>query len=344
LTRTDSPFTVALLGCGAVVQDLYLPALKAVAGDMRVTHCYDLSSHNSGRVAEELGAVAVTGGLEALLAGPRTDGVIISTPNTLHAKGIIECLKAGRHVYCEKPVATRSDECDAIEQALAGTDRVLTVNLVRRCFPASAAMRHLVRNQVVGRPLRIEAVEGGRGGWNSRSGFQFSRDSSGGGVTMDRGSHMFDLLVNWFGVPRLVGYTDDAIGGCEATSIAELAWPDGPRATVRMSKVEAWGSTITVEGEHGLLEWTPAQLGSAKAISRGDSGLEFEATVRPREGEGNVNVFDALAKMLRLWMGTCRGANPNPTPFNEVRASIDIIQQCYAQRQPAQPMWLEYQD
>jgi virulence factor len=90
--RTESPFTVALLGCGAVVQDLYLPVLRAVSTEIRVTQCFDLNPENSRRVAQELGVVAVTGGLEALLAAPATDGVVVSTPNTLHANAIVECI------------------------------------------------------------------------------------------------------------------------------------------------------------------------------------------------------------------------------------------------------------
>jgi predicted dehydrogenase len=337
-----SPFTVALLGCGAVIQDFYLPVLSALASEgLRVTHCFDLDARNARHVAHALGAVAITGGLEALLDAPATDGVIVSTPNVLHAGAVTACLAAGRHVFCEKPVATRTDECDAIERALATSDRVLTVNLLRRCFPSTVAMRHLIDTQAIGTPLRIEAVEGGRGGWHSRTGFQFSRPSSGGGVTMDRGSHLFDLLIHWFGVPTLESYWDDALGGCESTSIVELSWPGGPRGVVKLSKIEAWASVVTVDGADGTAQWSLSQRGAATVITPESTGPAFESTVRPCDTHGILTMDDALARLLRLWGGACRGTTPNPTPFHEVRASIDLIAQCYANRQPACPIWLE---
>jgi predicted dehydrogenase len=341
---TTPPFTASLLGCGAVIQDFYLPVLSAPSSQIRVTHCFDLNPGNARQVAHALGAVAVTGGLEALLDAPATDGVIVSTPNVLHAGAVTACLAAGRHVFCEKPVATRTDECDAIERALATSDRVLTVNLLRRCFPSSAAMRHLLDTQAIGPPFRIDAIEGGRGGWHSRTGFQFSRPSSGGGVTMDRGSHLFDLLIHWLGVPSLEWYCDDAEGGCESTSVAELSWPGGSRGVVRLSKVEAWGSLVTVEGPSGTAQWSVSQREAATVITPESTGPAFESTVRPRETHGILTMDDALARMLQLWVGGCRGTTPNPTPFHEVRASIDLIAQCYASRQPARPVWLEYQD
>ena len=338
-------FSVALLGCGAVVQDFYLPVLKDLSPCLDVRLCVDVVAENSRATADALGALAVTGGQEQLWQAPATDGVIISIPNRLHALAIAACLTNGRHVFCEKPVTTTSAEADDVARLLATTELTLSVNLLRRCFPASRAIRHVVHSGVLGRLQQIEVTEGGRGGWQSRSGFQFSRDSSGGGVTLDRGSHIFDLLVHWLGPPRLVSYVDDAAGGTESTSITELQWPDGPRAIVKASKYEPWPHAVTIVGSRGTARWTPSEPGFARmTLESVDDGETCEAVVMPQGSSHDSTVRDALASILRQWIGATRGENANPTPFSEVRTSIDIISQCYETRGPLELEWLAFEE
>lgn len=337
-------FSAAILGCGAVVQDLYLPVLQGLAGELEIRACFDLDGQNARHVAAQLGAEAITGGLQNLLESNPTDGVLITLPNKLHADAIAACIGAGRHVLCEKPVATDTKECDRIERVLASTDRVLTVNLVRRCFPASEAMRHAVQSGVLGTLQRIEVSEGGRGGWQSRTGFQFMPDSSGGGVTLDRGSHIIDLLVNWCGTPLLTGYADDAAGGCEATSIADVSWSNGLSGVIKMSKFEPWPARVTVHGHRGMAQWTPAEPGAVRIFSLDEHGQSFESIMSPRAAKPDVSVFDSLATMFRRWIAACRGTQANPTPFEEVRVAIDLITQCYARRRPLQAEWLQYEE
>lgn len=334
------PFSVALLGCGAVVQDMYVPVLKALSAELRVTHCVDIDAGNSQRVAAELGGTALPGGLDELLATPRTDGVLITLPNTLHARAIVACLGQERHVFCEKPVATCSDECNEIQKAIASTDRALTINLLRRCFPASVALRHLIHQGELGTLLRIEVAEGGRGGWKSRSGFQFVRDQSGGGVTLDRGAHVFDLLVDWCGAPELVRYADDAgKGACESTSLTDLRWTNGLQGLVKLSKHEPWAPRVTVVGKRGTAVWTPAEAGFVKVTSPGANGGVFESIVAPSGARRDYMPADALADILRGWVSACRNEGPNPTPFAQVRLTIDLITRCYGAREPLRLDW-----
>jgi predicted dehydrogenase len=334
------PFSVALLGCGAVVQDMYVPVLKALSTELRVTHCVDINAGNSQRVAAELGGTSLPGGLDELLVATPTNGVLITLPNALHARAIVACVGQGRHVFCEKPVATRSDECDEIQEAIVSTDRVLTVNLLRRCFPSSVALRHLIQQGELGTLRRIEVAEGGRGGWQSRSGFQFVRDQSGGGVTLDRGAHVFDLLVDWCGAPELVRYADDAgKAACESTSLTDLRWANGLQGLVKLSKHEPWAPRVTVVGERGTAVWTPAEAGFVRVTSAGANGGAFESIVAPSGAKRDYMPGDGLADILRGWMSACRSEGPNPTPFAQVRVTIDLITRCYGAREPLLLDW-----
>jgi predicted dehydrogenase len=336
-------FSVALLGCGAVVQDLYLPALRRLSAEINFTLCFDIEAENAQRVAQELGATAVTGGLEELLVSPQTDGVVIALPNNLHAMATVVCVAAGRHVFCEKPVATHSEGCDEIECAMEATDRVLTVNLLRRLFPSSMAIRQLLQREGLGELVNINVAEGQRGG-DSRSGFQFIRDKSGGGVTLDRGSHVFDLLIHWLGPPVPLSYSDNAGGGCESTSFTKLRWPDGPQGSVKISKQEPWDPRVMIKGDGGTAQWMLSEPAIARMISVGDDAKKVESILAPIGKRRDFTLVDAFANIFRLWVGACRGENENPAPLSEARIAIDLITQCYSVREPFRMNWLEFQE
>ena len=336
--------TVSLLGCGAIAQEMYLSVIRRVAPRIRVSTCVDPIEANCRYLANELGARPVVGGLPECLEDPDAEGVLITVPNHLHASATIACLQAGRHVFCEKPVATSPAECDALAAALAVSGKTLSVNLLRRSYPSTLAVRRAIDAQCVGPIRTIEVSEGGRGGWKSRTGFQFNRKLSGGGVTMDRGPHIFDLLVHWFGKPEVMRYQDDAASeeACESTSCTELRWPDGKTGTVRISKCEPWGAYARMIGENGEVLWTVGDQGYATlSFQRSPAGV-LDAHAWPRGGLKLCDNFDVPADLQRRWLDACAGKGPNPTPFAEIRQSIELIAECYSRREPLVHTWDEY--
>ena len=283
-----NPFALAILGCGAVVRELHAPALAELAPAVEVRLCVDVDEAAAEATARRVGGRAVVGGLEALLAAERTDGVLVALPNTHHVTASSACLLAGRHVLCEKPAAADSGGRERLEAAVKRTDRVLTLNLLRRFLPALPALRDVARQLA---PLaRIDADEGGWG-WPSRSGFQFIRASALGGVTLDRGPHVFDTLIGLAGAPAVEDYADDADGGVEATSITQLSWPDGPRGTVRISKLEPWSSCTTI------------------TASDGRSAI-WETSSRSRSGCSTAPVRNSSAARCRRLARTASGRSP----------------------------------
>jgi predicted dehydrogenase len=332
-------FTLAILGCGAVVQEFHAAVLPTLAPGIEVKLCVDIDRGRADEVARPLGASALDGGIEELLAARPTDGVLVALPNHEHARAAIQCLAAGRHVLCEKPLVVNAAELEQLEHALLASDRLLSVNLLRRFLPATLALPAVVEELA---PLvRVCAEEGG-GGWPSRTGFQFVRWSACGGVTLDRGPHVFDLLIGILGVAKVDGYQDDALGGVEATSITHMSWPDGTNGVVRISKVEPWRPRVTFTAADGrAARW---DLHEPTAITMLDRfGLESERRSLPSaDVSGLPPMLAAQRTMLDRWVAGCRGEQPNPTPFEDVRAGCVAIESCYAVRRPLELDWQRF--
>ncbi|MFN4293747.1 MAG: Gfo/Idh/MocA family protein [Thermoflexales bacterium] len=90
------------------------------------------------------------GSYEAMLASPDIDVVYISLPNSLHAEWTIKALRAGKHVLCEKPLATRVEDVDAIAAAAAEAGRVVAEAFMYRHHPQTLQVKSLIERGAIG--------------------------------------------------------------------------------------------------------------------------------------------------------------------------------------------------
>ena len=95
--------------------------------------------------------------LDALLTDPASDAVILCTPHRFHAGQILAAARAGKHVFCEKPLCLTRAEAEAAIDACNRAGVVLGVGHERRFEPPVLALRELVRSGALGIPLQIEA-------------------------------------------------------------------------------------------------------------------------------------------------------------------------------------------
>jgi len=93
-----------------------------------------------------------------LLADKGVDAVFIVTPNTLHPAQIIEALRAGKHVFCEKPLSMVLEECVAVEEEAAKHPHLkVMIGFVRR-FDASYQDAHAsIASGAIGRPFLVRS-------------------------------------------------------------------------------------------------------------------------------------------------------------------------------------------
>ena len=178
---------LAVVGCGSFGR--YLASFARDIPRMRVVGVHDADPETARTLAGELD-VAAYPTLDACLAAGGVDAVAICTPNASHAAQAIAAARAGRHVFCEKPMALDTAQCRAMIDAAAVAGTVLMVGHKRRLRPAYAAMAEVVASRRLGRLVAVD-VSGfhdrpPRGWWSDRQ--------SGGGLLPYSGVHDLDVL------------------------------------------------------------------------------------------------------------------------------------------------------
>jgi len=212
---------LAFLGCGTITRTQHLPAAISHPG-IEVAALVDSDTSRAEALARASGINCfVSSNYRDALKN--ADAVVNALPNSLHAPVTLELLREGKHVLCEKPLATTSADGRSCGQLAAEKQLVLAVGMNRR-FDASHRLLHCVlRDSQIGNVSSYDWQYGGAFEWKSASGFYFSREMAGGGVLMDFGVHLIDSLISWFGPVSAVDYQDDDWGGgIEANCILGL--------------------------------------------------------------------------------------------------------------------------
>lgn len=155
--------------------------LVAIAGGSR-----------AGALAAEYGVPAEES-VEALLARPDVDAVIIATPHTTHLPYTRAAAAAGKHVFCEKPMAVTADECDAMLAACREAGVQLAVASQSREFPTFTETKRLIDEGAIGN-IRMVRMLSSTVGWDLEEG-SWAEDPAEGGAYLDWGVHGMDVLT-----------------------------------------------------------------------------------------------------------------------------------------------------
>ncbi len=138
---------------------------------------------------------------EMLRAVPELDAVSIIVPNKFHAPLALQALKAGKHVFCEKPPALNAREMLQLKTAAAKAKRTLMFNFNNRARPESYAMMDYIRQGAVGTINTCQAKWIRRAGIPGFGGWFTTKALSGGGPLIDL-LHMIDLGMYFMGYPE----------------------------------------------------------------------------------------------------------------------------------------------
>jgi predicted dehydrogenase len=118
----------------------------------------DVSRARSSQVANELGVAATYDDVEALVARPEIQVVVISSPPKFHAPSIIAAAKAGKHVFCEKPLALTLEDADAALDAVARAGVMLQVGHMRRYDPPYVAAKKRIDAGEIGDIVLFKSI------------------------------------------------------------------------------------------------------------------------------------------------------------------------------------------
>jgi predicted dehydrogenase len=161
----------------------------------------DVNAEAARAAAARLNIPEALGDVGALLARKDIDAVSVIVPNKFHAPLAKQALKAGKHVFCEKPPALNAREASAMAAAAQAAKRTLMFNFNNRARPESFAMKEYIDQGVVGRINTCQAKWIRRAGIPGFGGWFTTKALSGGGPLIDL-LHMIDLGLHFMGNPE----------------------------------------------------------------------------------------------------------------------------------------------
>jgi 1,5-anhydro-D-fructose reductase (1,5-anhydro-D-mannitol-forming) len=184
-----------IVGCGEVCEVKSGPAFYKATGSTLGM----VMRRDAGRAqdfARRHGVERWTTDAEALINDPQVDAVYIATPPKLHLDYALAVARANKPCYVEKPMARNLAECEAMIEAFAKCGQPLYVGYYRRALPRFLKVRELLGARVLGEVLAVSHVYQGRVSRapGARAGWREDVAQSGGGLFVDLGSHVVDLL------------------------------------------------------------------------------------------------------------------------------------------------------
>jgi predicted dehydrogenase/nucleoside-diphosphate-sugar epimerase len=321
---------VGIVGCGAVAE-LHMAAIRAVP-EVRATGMFDLEFERADKLRRRWWRSAkVVSSLEEL--ANLADLAIVATPNAAHEEVACELLERGVHVLCEKPLAHSVKAAERMVQTARLADKVLACGHVRRFSSQFVLLREAMESEVLGEPTGVEVWECVKWYWSRSS---FDPTLSGGGVLIDTGPHVIDLITQIIGPPELVDYSDDRMGGVEACASARFRCLRGDRSVpIQMFLARGeWGHSITrFICDRGIASIEPHEVDTVQVVLHGkEKPLE---TMLRRKGP---NPYGA---QLRNVVNAVIGRESLRVPGEEALAGMQLLEACYERRRFLIPSWTE---
>ena len=210
----------------------------------------------------ELGIKETYNSYEEMIAVSDLDAVFLVTTSRFHAEQTIAALKAGKHVFCEKPMGVTIEECKAVEKAVEEfPDLHFQLGFVRRFDPSLAYAKQKIQEGVIGEPflVRAQTVD-----TDEYAEFQIEFVPTSGGIFMDMNSHDVDL-ARWYLESEVESVY--AIGGSYVhpgfdevndadNTVALMRFQNGKMAVISASRTAFHGHDTHTEitGTKGILK------------------------------------------------------------------------------------------
>lgn len=315
---------LAFIGCGAIVEQFHIPAVKklklrpSIFIDPELSRAESMAKYFSAKVSSDYKEV-----LEDF------DAAIVAVPHFLHATICTDLLRNGKHVLVEKPMATTTAECNEMNKAAEENNATLAVGLFRRFLHGAQWVRSFLQSGRLGEVKHFEFREGTAYSWPVTTDSLWKKEMAGGGVLIDTGSHTLDTLIWWLGDFESVDYKDDSYGGVEADCIMNLRLKSGAEGTVELSRTRKLGGQATITGSKGSLQ---AELSTNKIKSN-----PLELTEASFDGFKGANIsnqsLDSLfVNQMSNWLEAIRAGNRPYVNGLEGAKAVALINACYQNR------------
>ncbi len=200
----------------------------------------------------------------------------ICSPNSQHLDQVVAAMKAGKHIYCDKPLVVGSDAIKQIETAMLHYHSTFQMTLQYRFYPPTLLAKKMIDEGFLGEILSFRAIylHSGSVDANKKMGWKQLK-SEGGGVLQDLGSHILDLM------DHLIGPISEVLAQ------TRIIYPQRPDATGKMVDVEVEDHMIMLAklstGAMGTIEASKIATGS-------EDDMRFE--IHGSKGALRFNLMD----------------------------------------------------
>ena len=314
------PIRFGILGAARIAPD----ALIKAAHDVPEAEVVAVAARDPKR-AQEFAAThkipRVLATYDDLVNDPELDAIYNPLPNSLHCEWTIAALRAGKHVLCEKPIASNAAEAERMSKAAGETGKILGEAFHYRYHPLSDRVRALISDGTLG---RLVHVEGQFSVPIPETNIRFDYTLA-GGATMDLGCYPLHMIHYFSGLtPRVLSAKAET--GPKNIDIAmdvdlELAGGVTARMTCAMKKDSVISATFMARGERGEL-----RVINPIAPHRG-----HQLAVKTDAGEKSETVpgDSTFTHQLRAFVKAVRGEAEFPTDGAEGIINMRVIDDVY---------------
>lgn len=202
LVRVNSlkKMNVGIIGCGWIAEEVHIPNFLCSSSIGKVALA-DINKERLSLMGKKFGIRELYSDYSELLKDPAIDAVSICVPSFLHAEIGVNAAEARKHILCEKPISTSLSEADLLIHSARKNNVKLMVGHNIRFLPNHELVKKWLAQEKIGYAYFARAqaaLQGPYGASGLTSPFYFDPDR-GGGVSLDVGVHLADLLLWLFG-------------------------------------------------------------------------------------------------------------------------------------------------
>ncbi len=276
-----------LIGTGRIAEDRVLPAINSYDGN-RLVGVVSRTQARADDFARRFNARHAYTDYGGLLRNPDVTVIAIHTPNAQHAEQAIAAARAGKHVFCDKPMATSAADAERIVRECEKAGVTLGVNFHNRHMPCFVETRRVVQSGEIGDVLMVQLEAGaGRGAASVAQTWRQDPAMAGLGTTMNVGTHVYDILRYILGseIITVTAMFDTAPGVMEATSLATFKFANGAMAQVNVNQSTPNPyNDFVIYGSKGRI--------TGRALTRSRAGGEL--LVRLNDGNERKTEYPAI--------------------------------------------------
>ncbi|WP_159885875.1 Gfo/Idh/MocA family protein [Paenibacillus puerhi] len=204
-----STIKVAIIGCGTIANNAHIKAYIANP-DAEIVYFCDTIKERAEKAVRDYGRGQAVEDYQEILDDPEVEAVSICTPNDVHAPIAIDCLRAGKHVLCEKPAARTYAEALEMQKVQHETGKVLNIGVVNRFNTGVNIIKNMIQAGDLGDIYHVYVSFRSQRSIPGLGGAFTTKAIAGGGALIDWGVHFLDIVMYCSGDPKPLTVTGQA--------------------------------------------------------------------------------------------------------------------------------------